>query len=55
VSQRATSKIELSHKSEKQTENHHNIQTVEGADGTLNLPQKKGIGQRNKPSAWKSQ
>jgi hypothetical protein len=55
LSQWATPKAKLSHKTEKQTANHHNTLTAEGADGTLNLPQRKGAEQRTKPPAWKSQ
>jgi hypothetical protein len=47
--------MELPCKTEKQAANHHNMQTMEGADGTLNLLQEKGLGQRNKPPVWKSQ
>jgi hypothetical protein len=48
-------KTELPHKTEKQTANHHNILTAERADGTLTLPQRQGVGQRNKPPAQKFQ
>jgi hypothetical protein len=55
LDQRAAFKMELPCKTEKQAANHHNMQTMEGADGTLNLLQEKGLGQRNKPPVWKSQ
>jgi hypothetical protein len=45
----ATLKAKLPHKTEKQTVNHHNILTIEGADRALNRPQRKGVEQRNKP------
>jgi hypothetical protein len=54
LSQRARSKTELPHKTEKQTVNYNKTWTVEEADGTMNLPQRKGAGQGNKPLAWKS-
>jgi hypothetical protein len=45
----------MHHKTEKQAVNHCKTQTVEVADGTLKLPQRKGAEQRNKPPTWKSQ
>jgi hypothetical protein len=50
LSQRAASKTELPHKTEKQTANCNQIQTVEGAGKTLNLPQRRGAGQRTELS-----
>jgi hypothetical protein len=55
LSQKATSKTKLPHNTEKQTSNCHKTRTAEGADGILNLPQRKGAGQRNKPPVWKFQ
>jgi hypothetical protein len=49
LSQWAALKVKLPWKIEKRTVNHHNTLTAEGADGTLTLPQRKGVGQRNKP------
>jgi hypothetical protein len=48
-------KVKLPHKTEKQTVNHYNTMTAEGADGTLNLFQRKGAWKRKKPLVWKSQ
>jgi hypothetical protein len=58
LSQWAAPKVKLPHKIEKQTVNCHNTLTVVvvgSADGTLTLAQRKGVGQRNKPPAQKSQ
>jgi hypothetical protein len=49
------SKTELSHKTEKQTTNCSQTRTEEGVGGMLNLPQRKGVGQRTKLSAPNSQ
>jgi hypothetical protein len=50
LSQRAASKTELPCKTEKQSLNCNQTKTVEAAGGTLNLPQRKGAGQRAKLS-----
>jgi hypothetical protein len=55
LSQWVAPKTELPCKTEKQTLKHHNTLTAEVADGTLTLPQGKGVGQRNQPPAQKSQ
>jgi hypothetical protein len=55
LSQWAAPKAKLPCNTEKQTASCHNTLTAEGTDRTLNLPQRKGVGQRNKPSEWKSQ
>jgi hypothetical protein len=55
LSQRAASKTKLPHRTEKQTENCNKTLIAEGVSGTLNLPQAKGAGQRNKLPAQKSQ
>jgi hypothetical protein len=50
LSKKAASKTELLHKTEKQTVNCNKTQRVEGEGGKLSLFQRKGMGQRNKPS-----
>jgi hypothetical protein len=44
LSQREHSKTDLPHKTEKQTVNCNKTWAVEGVGGTLNLPQRKGVG-----------
>jgi hypothetical protein len=53
LSQRAASKTELPHKTEKQTANCNPAWTTEGIGGMLNLPQRKGVGQGTKLSVNK--
>jgi hypothetical protein len=55
LSKREASKIELPHKTEKQTVNCNLPQTAERVDGTMNLPQGKREGQRTKFSVLSSQ
>jgi hypothetical protein len=50
LSQRAASKTNLLHKTEKQTVNYNGIWTAEGVGRTLNLPWRKGPWQRAKLS-----
>jgi hypothetical protein len=51
----AASKTKLPHKTEKQTANYNQTQTSEGAGSKLNLPQRKGVGQRTKIPVLNSQ